>query len=176
MPGPGPPVSVPARNRASTPIRRHCHAAVCLLCYSEKGAETKSMRSKTAVIILPITLALILSACGPGGGPSTSVAVTMTDFAFTPNSLMVPAGQEITIKVTNNGAVAHDLMIIKLGDELTSHDHVDSNAHSNAYWEQTQLAPGSTQESKFTAPTVPGEYQMICGVPGHLEAGMVGKL
>ena len=62
-------------------------------------------------------------------------------FAFTPNTLMVPAGQEITIKVTNNGAVAHDLMIIKLGDELSSHDHVGSDAHANADWEQNQLEP-----------------------------------
>ena len=100
----------------------------------------------------------------------------MTDFAFAPNTLTVPSGQMITIRVTNNGAVAHDLMIMKLGQELTSHDHVDAETHARAYWEQEQLAAGETRTATFTAPAEPGEYQMICGVAGHLEAGMVGKL
>jgi uncharacterized cupredoxin-like copper-binding protein len=28
----------------------------------------------------------------------------------------------------------------------------------------------------FTAPTDPGEYQIVCGTPGHFMSGMVGKL
>ena len=100
----------------------------------------------------------------------------MTDFAFVPNTLTVPSGQEITIRVTNNGAVAHDFVIMKLGHELTSHDHVGADTHANAYWEQEELAAGEARTSTFAAPAEPGEYQIICGVAGHLEAGMVGKL
>jgi plastocyanin len=134
------------------------------------------MRKLKLTIVLHGIVALILSACGPVGGPSTSIQVSMTDFAFMPNTLTVPSGQEITIRTTNNGAVAHDLMIMKLGKDLSSHDHAGAEAHANAFWEQEQLAAGETRESTFMAPTEPGEYQIICGVAGHLEAGMVGKL
>jgi uncharacterized cupredoxin-like copper-binding protein len=100
----------------------------------------------------------------------------MTDFAFAPNTLTVPAGQQINVTVSNSGAVAHDLMIMKLGKDLTSHDHVGADAHANAYWEQEQVPPGQSLQSTFTAPAEPGQYQIICGIAGHLEAGMVGTL
>ncbi len=128
------------------------------------------------VTILPAALALILSGCGPSTGPSSSIQVIMTDFAFTPNTLTVPAGKQINIRVTNNGAVGHDLMIMKMGHEVTSQDHVGAETHAFAFWEEEQLGAGETRESTFTAPSQPGAYQIICGVPGHLEAGMVGKL
>ena len=43
------------------------------------------------------------------------ISVTMTDFAFTPNSFTVPAGEEITFQATNNGAVNHSFAIMQPG-------------------------------------------------------------
>lgn len=119
---------------------------------------------------------IILTACTAGAGPSTSLKLTMTDFAFAPNTLTVPAGQEITITAANNGAVSHDFMIMKLGQDLTSRDHVGAQTHVNAFWEQDPVPSGQTVQSTFVAPTEPGAYQIVCGIAGHLEAGMVGKL
>jgi uncharacterized cupredoxin-like copper-binding protein len=100
----------------------------------------------------------------------------MTDFTFIPNTLTVPAGEEITLSVTNGGAIAHDFVIMKLGYQIDSHGHFGREEHANVYWEQEQLEPGARLESKFTSPAEPGEYQIVCGVAGHVEAGMVGKL
>ena len=130
--------------------------------------------SHTAV--LAASLLLILSACGASNGASTSVSLTMTDFTFLPNTLTVPAGEEITLTLTNSGAVAHDLMIMKLGQDISSGAHVGPEALANVFWEQELLAAGETVKSSFTAPTEPGEYQIVCGVAGHLEAGMQGRL
>ena len=124
---------------------------------------------------LAVLVASILSACG-AGGPSTSISLTMTDFTFLPNTLTVPAGEEITLTVTNSGAVAHDFMIMKLGHAVGGNGHVGEAEHANVYWEQEQLEAGRTLQSKFTAPSEPGEYQIVCGVAGHFEAGMSGKL
>lgn len=35
---------------------------------------------------------------------------------------------------------------------------------------------GASATVVFTAPSVPGEYEVVCGVAGHIEAGMVGHL
>jgi uncharacterized cupredoxin-like copper-binding protein len=45
----------------------------------------------------------------------------------------------------------------------------------NVYW-QVEIQPGGSAETSFTAPEEPGEYEIICHIPGHLQAGMVGKL
>jgi uncharacterized cupredoxin-like copper-binding protein len=100
----------------------------------------------------------------------------MTDFAFLPNALTVPAGEEITLTLTNSGAVAHDLMIMKLGQEISATGHVGPDEHANVFWEQELLEAGETVKSTFTAPTEPGEYQIVCGVAGHLQAGMQARL
>jgi uncharacterized cupredoxin-like copper-binding protein len=128
------------------------------------------------IAAIGVTGMLLLIACGSPGRPSTSIKVTMTDFAFSPNAITVPAGKEITVRVTNNGAVSHDFMIMKLGHELSSQDHAGTEAHANALWEQAPLGAGESKESTFMAPTEPGDYQIICGVAGHFEAGMVGRL
>jgi uncharacterized cupredoxin-like copper-binding protein len=125
--------------------------------------------------MLAIASILILSACGGGGQPSRSISLTMTEFSFLPNTFTVPAGEDVTITVTNAGAVAHDFMIMKLGYELGSHTP-GKDLDPSVYWRQEQLEAGEVAQSTFTAPSQPGEYLIVCGVAGHLEAGMVGKL
>jgi len=115
---------------------------------------------------------LALSACG-GGGPVTEFDVTMTDFVFEPNEFTVPAGQVITVNATNNGAVEHEFVVFKLG--MDAGESFGDEDEDNIYWE-VEVFPGETSTTTFTAPSEPGEYYVTCGIEGHLEAGMVGKL
>jgi plastocyanin len=138
----------------------------------EKGERL--MKKKLPLILLAALLAITLVACGGGlGGASTNLTVAMTDFHFTPDTFTVPAGKEITVNATNNGAVEHELVIFKLGQ--TAGDKFGDEDEGNIYWE-VQSLPGETKTEKFTAPTEPGEYYLTCGIAGHLEAGMIGKL
>lgn len=114
----------------------------------------------------------VLSACG-GGGASTTIDVTFAEFTFTPTEFIIPAGQEITINAVNNGAVIHEFVIMKFGQNI-GEDFGDED-EGNIYWE-IEAEPGATVSAKFTAPTDPGEYQIVCGTEGHFIAGMVGKL
>lgn len=121
-----------------------------------------------------VVASLVLASCGGNAAsPSTTIEVTMTDFQFDPNSFTVPAGQEITLNATNSGGVIHSFVIMQkdksAGTEYNEEDRI------NVYWE-TEIPAGGSIDTSFTAPSEPGEYEVVCHIPGHILAGMVGKL
>ena len=129
------------------------------------------MKKLISLTILLFTL--VLTACGGQNQPATNIDVDMTDFAFTPSQYIVPAGQEITLHVQHDGTVEHDFIIMKYGTEVGGHFNEDDQP--NVYW-QLKVQPGESQTVTFTAPTEPGNYQIVCGMAGHVEAGMIGTL
>ena len=127
---------------------------------------------KRTLMMLSIMLSLVLTSCG-GGGPSTTIDVTMTDFQFQPSQFTVPAGQEITFNSTNTGAVVHNFVLMKLG--TTAGDIFDEEDAPNVFWE-VEIQPGGSTNTSFTAPTDPGEYEVVCRTEGHIISGMSAKL
>jgi uncharacterized cupredoxin-like copper-binding protein len=130
------------------------------------------MKKPLLLVVITLLGALAISSCGIGG-PTTTINVTMTDFKFEPMEFTVPAGQEITVNAANNGAVEHEFVIFKLG--ATAGEKFGDEDEENIYWE-VEVLPGQSSTTTFTAPTEPGEYYVTCGIEGHLEAGMNGKL
>jgi plastocyanin len=88
-----------------------------------------------------------------GGGGTT---VGMTEYAFDPADETVTAGDTITAQ--NDGELPHNYTIEAGGDEVTSGD----------------VDPGSSGE--VTVDVDPGEYDVICTIPGHAEQGMEGTI
>jgi uncharacterized cupredoxin-like copper-binding protein len=135
---------------------------------------TSAMKRLNHLALALLGLAMLLPACGSSSQESsTNVNVTMTDFQFSPRTFTVPAGQTITFHASNNGAVEHTFVVMKLGaaaiDKFTDADQ------ANVYW-QTKLGPGESVTETFTAPDEPGEYQIVCDIPGHFQAGMIASL
>jgi len=128
---------------------------------------------KKTLFVLLIFASLMLSSCG-GPAPLTTLDVALTDFQYTPNFFTIPAGETITVNASNTGAVVHNFVIMKLGTEAGA-EWTDEEDVPNIYW-QIQLEPGATTSGTFVAPSEPGEYQVICSTPGHLMAGMIGKV
>jgi uncharacterized cupredoxin-like copper-binding protein len=95
----------------------------------------------------------------------------MIDFQFTPNEFTVPAGQEITLNIVNSGAVVHNFIIMKLG--IDTGQAFDDEDQANVYWEEVDIQPGGDFSTTFTAPTEPGEYQVVCRTEGHITSGMI---
>jgi uncharacterized cupredoxin-like copper-binding protein len=125
-------------------------------------------------IFLALTLLLALTACGGSAAPSTDIKVILTDFQFIPTQFTVPAGQEIALDATNNGGVIHNFIIMNLGQTVGTEYTKEDDA--NVYW-KLELPAGATSDAiSFTAPTEPGEYEVVCSTPGHVQAGMLGKL
>lgn len=127
---------------------------------------------KRTFLMGALLLSLVLVSCG-GGGASTKINVTMTDFQFQPNQFTVPAGQEITFTSANNGAVVHNFVIMKKG--ASAGPFFDEEDEPNVFW-QVEIQPGGTVDTTFTAPTDPGDYEVVCRTEGHIASGMTAKL
>src|SRR5688500_7504207 len=127
---------------------------------------------KNLFVFLVMMFALALSSCARSG-PSNRIRFTMTDFAFTPNEFTIPAGEEITIRATHNGTVEHNFILMKSATDAG--DMYDEEDKGNIFFD-VDLQPGESKTVTFTAPEQPGTYQVICGMVGHLQSGMIGKL
>lgn len=127
---------------------------------------------KKILALIVIILALWLTACG-NSGPSTKINVSMTDFTFSPGEFTVPTGEEISLHITHDGTVEHSFIVMKYGTDAG--EMFDEADNVNVFWE-TDLQPGDSTTVVFTAPEQPGTYQIICGMTGHLQSGMIGTL
>ena len=130
------------------------------------------MKKHLLVFLIVFALLSILVACG-GSGPSTNLRIDMTDFMYNPADTVVPAGEEITLELVNNGAVEHEFVIMNFGTEVGA--DFGEEDESNIYWE-AELGPGESGTFTFVAPSEPGKYQIACGTEGHYMAGMVGSM
>lgn len=133
----------------------------------------------TKKVLSLVAFALVLAACGGNAAEATAITVTVNEFAFDPNPITAIAGMPVEITLVNDGAVEHDFVIetIPVKDvsvEGAMDDHEMSAGHEE-FDLHTSTAAGETSVLRFT-PTEPGTYQIICSVPGHKEAGMIGEL
>jgi iron uptake system component EfeO len=113
-----------------------------------------------------LSMAAMLAACGgttSSSGPAASlpegtIAVEATNYAFTPSTISVPAG-EVTFQVKNAGTEEHEFEIFQ-GDTVV--DEIEG------------LVPGLTKD--LTVTLAAGDYQFKCLLNGHDQLGMIGTL
>jgi len=122
---------------------------------------------------LALALSLTLTACG-GQSNHVTLNVTATDSGYDSKTYTVPAGAEVTLNLANNGAVQHEFAVLKLGEHVTP--PFGEKDEDKILWELDGVDPGTTKSATFTAPTERGEYDVICGIPGHIEMGMIATL
>jgi nitrite reductase (NO-forming) len=104
------------------------------------------------ISVVVVALGDTSSDAASGGGGTEVVEIELGDLFVRPSSIDVPAGTEVVVSVTNNGAMAHDLKLLgETGTDL--------------------LDPGESQEVSLGV--IDETTQAWCTVPGHKEAGMV---
>lgn len=153
---------------------------------------------------------LVLIACGGDGDQAAetdetremtsaspdTIEVTMTDHAYQPSSITVPAGQEVTLQFTNAGSVEHYFVVgdTIAGDRdgfrqnLFSGVSIEKNKQTEGHKEEDghhenefELPPGDSGSMTFTLPeSKAGTYTIACfettGGQKHYEMGMEGTL
>jgi plastocyanin len=97
----------------------------------------------------------------------------MSDYHFEPDTFTIPAGNEITVNIDNQGFVSHQFVIFNWDTDAGG--KTGSEDEQNIYW-RFEVLPGHSDSAAFIAPSEPGEYYVTCGIVGHLEAGMSGTL
>src|ERR1700747_2984164 len=89
------------------------------------------------------------------GSNAGEVWVAATEFKFVPATVRVIAGRSVTLVLDNSqGETEHEVNVAAFGFYLKAR------------------AGQVTRKTFYT----PGEYEIMCELPGHQEAGMKGKL
>lgn len=92
---------------------------------------------------------------GAGSAAPTVIDVELSEWAVTPSMIEVPEGGA-TLRVTNKGAMVHNLSIPSLGVKTPD------------------LQSGETAEIEVDGAT--GQYDALCEIPGHAASGMTAMV
>ena len=106
-----------------------------------------------------------------------TIKLSMSDMMrFTPDKIDVKQGQTVRISLRNTGKILHE-MVIGTKKELDEHAALmlkfPDMEHDEPY--MAHVPPGKTGEIIWTF-NQPGEFDFACLIPGHYQAGMVGKI
>ena len=119
------------------------------------------MRKLTMLLVAALLSMAVLAGCGGSSGNVVEWTVEMGingEMTFSPDVITAKKGDTLKITLVNKDPnVAHNFLIPSF------------NINSG------QIPPGQTSTVEVKV-TQSGEHDIICDVPGHREAGMVGKL
>jgi uncharacterized cupredoxin-like copper-binding protein len=106
-----------------------------------------------------------------------TVRIDMDDrMRFTPDRIEAREGETLRIEVRNRGRLMHELV---LGTEAELREHAElmkkfpDMEHDEPY--MAHVDPGKTATIVWTFNRL-GEFWFGCLLPGHFEAGMVGRI
>lgn len=106
-----------------------------------------------------------------------TVKIDMADtMRYSPSAITVKAGETVRFEAKNSGKVMHEIVLGTM-HELKEHAEL-MRKHPGMEHEEPYMAhvpPGKTERVVWQF-TKPGEFYFGCLIPGHFEAGMVGKV
>ncbi len=116
-------------------------------------------------------LVLVIGCSGEAAPPPTEFDIIARDFTFDGDLWQPVDGTTVTVNVSNAGNTPHTWVVLDAGVAVAS---VDDVAAGDMLFEMN-IPVGETASAQLAVPP-PGDYQVICSIPGHLESGMEGRL
>jgi uncharacterized cupredoxin-like copper-binding protein len=112
------------------------------------------------------------------GQAKRTVRLEMSDqMRFTPAEITVKRGEIVRFLPVNKGQVMHEMVLGTMSD-LKKHAALMQKSPDMKHEHEpymTHVAPGASGELAWQF-TRPGEFYFACLIPGHFEAGMIGKV
>ncbi len=125
------------------------------------GGHDRAMHDHSAMSALPGHEHKTRPLAAVDAPAQATIVVVASEFAFEPSTIELRAGVPTRIELDNRGAaVEHSLLV---------------HAPNGGDWIHLHAAANGTDAGTFQIDT-PGSYDVLCTIPGHTEAGMVGKL
>lgn len=108
---------------------------------------------------------------------SRTVKIDMSDkLRFSPANLTIKPGETVRFVVKNSGKLKHEMVLGGM-QELIQHAELmkkhPTMEHDEPY--MAHVAPGRSETMVWQF-TNAGDFYFGCLVPGHFEAGMIGKI
>jgi len=154
-------------------------SALAIACALSAGAHAHSEKPGAAQAAKR-SISTEERAFGREGDPkkaSRTIKVDMSDtMRFSPSSLTVKRGDTVRFEVKNSGKTMHEMVLGSM-QELKEHAEV-MRKHPGMEHDEPYMAhvdPGKTRIIVWQF-TQAGEFHYGCLIPGHFEAGMVGKV
>ena len=95
---------------------------------------------------------------------------------FAPAGLSIKQGETIQFNIKNTGKIMHEFVLgsmTELKEHAAAMKKYPGMEHDEPY--MAHVAPGKTQTVIWQF-TKHGEFNFGCLIPGHFEAGMIGKV
>ena len=144
---------------------------------------------KTVLALLAVLSLASMTSRAAGDEP---IAISANDqMKFDVTDIPGKVGEPISIRLTNDGslpkvAMAHNICILRPGTDAAAFVAAAGKRAADGYLPDgdqaghlivhTQLlGPGDEDTIAFT-PLKPGVYEYVCTFPGHMAAGMRGKI
>lgn len=105
------------------------------------------------------------------------IHIEMSDaMRFNPSKINVKRGEKVKFVIVNKGAVKHEMVLGTMA-ELKEHAALMKKFPNMEHDEpsMTSVEPGKTGQIAWQFNRA-GEFYYACLVPGHFEAGMIGKV
>jgi outer membrane protein assembly factor BamB/plastocyanin len=153
----GAPTTKPSATASPAPASPSPSAAPATEAPGTEAPATEAPATEAPATEAPATEAPATDAPATSAPSGTaSVQLSAVDLAFKPKDFTIPANTDVTIDVSNDGAVVHDFF------------QPDTKADTG------QIQPGQSGTAVVNLP--PGTYQYWCSIPGHRDAGMSGTI
>ena len=131
------------------------------------------------VVLAALCALLVMVSCGGSdvSPASTSVEISLTEFAYDEATWTVRAGEEFTLTLNNDGTLIHNWSIVQPGLEISREGDLPADPTERAaiYLFADEVEAGASKDRQLVAPPA-GTYQVICDIQAHFSAGMVGTL
>lgn len=105
-----------------------------------------------------------------------SVSIELNEFSFTPAALTFEAGTPYVLTIRNTGKEKHYFTAHEFYRAIATRKAETPESEIKApFFTAIEIFPGKEAELLFI-PVTPGDYEFICEIEGHADAGMRGTI